>query len=115
MFPDGKIENDFARDLDSAAEVAVYAKLPRGFQIPTPVGNYAPDWAVAFRDDSGLKHLFFVAETKGSLESFDLRGIENSKIACAKRLFNQLDLADGTRYEQATTYQTLLDEVKALQ
>ena len=56
-----------------------------------------------------------MAETKGSLESFDLRGIENSKIACAKRLFNQLDLADGTRYEQATTYQTLLDEVKALQ
>lgn len=115
VFPDGRIESDFAKDLDNAAEVAVYAKLPRGFQIPTPVGNYAPDWAVAFRDDSGLKHLFFVAETKGSLESFDLRGIENSKIACAKRLFNQLDLADGTRYEQATTYQTLLDEVKALQ
>ena len=98
VFPDGKTESDFARNLDSAAEVAVYAKLPRGFQIPTPVGNYAPDWAVAFRDDSGLKHLFFVAETKGSLESFDLRGIENSKIACAKRLFNQLDLADGARY-----------------
>ena len=70
---------------------------------------------MAFRDNSGFKHLFFVAETKGSLESFDLRGIENSKIACAKRLFNQLNLADGTRYEQATTYQTLLDEVKALQ
>ena len=115
VFPDGRIESDFAKDLDNAAEVAVYAKLPHGFQIPTPVGNYAPDWAVAFRDDSGLKHLFFVAETKGSLESFDLRGIENSKIACAKQLFNQLDLADGTRYEQATTYQTLLDEVKALQ
>lgn len=115
VFPDGKIESNFAKDLDNAAEVAVYAKLPRGFQIPTPVGNYAPDWAVAFRDDSGLKHLFFVAETKGTLESFDLRGIENSKIACAKRLFNDLNLADGTHYEQATTYQTLLDEVKALQ
>lgn len=115
VFPDGKIESNFAKDLDNAAEVAVYAKLPRGFQIPTPVGNYAPDWAVAFRDDSGLKHLFFVAETKGTLESFDLRGIENSKIACAKRLFNDLNLADGTHYEQATTYQTLLDEVNALQ
>lgn len=114
VFPDGKIESNFAKDLDNAAEVAVYAKLPRGFQIPTPVGNYAPDWAVAFRDDSGLKHLFFVAETKGTLESFDLRGIENSKIACAKRLFNELDLADGTHYEQVTTYQTLLNEVKAL-
>ena len=115
VFPDGRIESDFAKDLDNAAEVAVYAKLPRGFQIPTPVGNYAPDWAVAFRDDSGLKHLFFVAETKGTMDSFELRGIEDSKIACAKRLFNQLDLAGGTRYEQATTYQTLLDEVKALQ
>lgn len=115
VFPDGKIEGNFAKDLDNAAEVAVYAKLPRGFQIPTPVGNYAPDWAVAFRDDSGFKHLFFVAETKGTLDSFDLRGVENSKIACAKRLFNELDLADGTHYEQATTYQTLLDEVKALQ
>lgn len=115
VFPDGRIESDFAKDLDNAAEVAVYAKLPRGFQIPTPVGNYAPDWAVAFRDDSGLKHLFFVAETKGTMDSFELRGIEDSKIACAKRLFNELDLADGARYEQATTYQTLLDEVKALQ
>ena len=73
-----------------------------------PWATTRPDWAVAFRDDSGLKHLFFVAETKGTLESFDLRGIENSKIACTKRLFNDLDLADGARYEQATTYQTLL-------
>lgn len=110
-----RTHGEFGLEFAGAAEVAVYAKLPRGFQIPTPVGNYAPDWAVAFRDDSGLKHLFFVAETKGTLESFDLRGIENSKIACTKRLFNDLDLADGARYEQATTYQTLLDEVKALQ
>lgn len=95
-----RTHGEFGLEFAGAAEVAVYAKLPRGFQIPTPVGNYAPDWAVAFRDDSGLKHLFFVAETKGTLESFDLRGIENSKIACTKRLFNDLDLADGARYEQ---------------
>lgn len=59
-----RTHGEFGLEFAGAAEAAVYAKLPRGFQIPTPVGNYAPDWAVAFRDDSGLKHLFFVAETR---------------------------------------------------
>lgn len=119
VFPDGDprkgVEAQFTRGLEAASEVAVYAKLPRGFQIPTPVGNYAPDWAVAFREDSGLKHIFFVAETKGDMSSLELRTVEASKIACAKRLFNDLQLADDVRYEQAVTYEDLLDQVKALQ
>ena len=119
VFPDGDprkgVEAQFTRGLEAASEVAVYAKLPRGFQIPTPVGNYAPDWAVAFREDSGLKHIFFVAETKGDMSSLELRTVEASKIACAKRLFNDLRLADDVRYEQAVTYEDLLDQVKALQ
>ena len=49
VFPDSKGETEFAGSLDSATEVCVYAKLPRAFQIPTPVGNYAPDWAIAFK------------------------------------------------------------------
>lgn len=119
VFPDGKpresVEWRFAESLDHADEVAVYAKLPRGFQIPTPVGNYAPDWAIAFRGDHGIKHLFFIAETKGSMETLELRGIEEGKIACAKRLFNELNLAEDVHYEQVVTYQDLLEQVKALQ
>ncbi|KAB8287094.1 type III restriction endonuclease [Bifidobacterium ramosum] len=119
VFPDGtapeSVERRFAKDLDAADEVAVYAKLPRGFQIPTPVGNYAPDWAVAFREGSGIKHLFFIAETKGSMDKFELRDIESGKIACAEKLFNDFQLAGDVRYEQAVTYQTLLDKIHALQ
>lgn len=47
VFSDSKGERNFAHDLDEASEVVVYAKLPRSFHIPTPVGNYAPDWAIA--------------------------------------------------------------------
>ena len=119
VFPDGtakeSVERRFAKDLDSADEVAVYAKLPRGFQIPTPVGSYAPDWAIAFRDGTDIKHLFFVAETKGTLGTLELRGIENSKIACAKKLFNEFQLADDVHYEQVDTYQSLLEKIKMLQ
>ncbi|KAA8820634.1 restriction endonuclease [Bifidobacterium rousetti] len=119
VFPDGlsydSVERRFAESLDTAGEVAVYAKLPRGFRIPTPVGDYAPDWAVAFTEDSGIKHLFFVAETKGTLDTFELRGVEGNKIACASRLFNELKLAGDVRYEQVATYGDLLDKVKTLQ
>ena len=119
VFPDGtaqdSVERRFAKDLDAADEVAVYAKLPRGFQIPTPVGNYAPDWAIAFREDSGVRHLFFVAETKGSMNTLDLREIEAGKIACARKLFNELRLADDVRYEYANDYRMLLEVIGALQ
>lgn len=111
VFPDGDVEHRFTDGLESGEEVDVYAKLPRGFQIPTPVGNYAPDWAIVLKDPhSDARHLFFVAETKGSLETMELRGVENSKIACAKRLFNDLQL-DGSNvhYEKVAKYQDLLD------
>ena len=118
VFPDGDpkkgVEAQFIRGLEAASEVAIYAKLPRGFQIPTPVGNYAPDWAVTFREDSGLKHIFFIAETKGTMSSLELRGIEDSKIRCAERLFNELQLAGDDHYEQADTYEKLMERVRSL-
>lgn len=55
-----------------AKEVCVFAKLPKGFYISTPMGNYTPDWAIAFHDGM-VKHIYFIAETKGSLESLQLR------------------------------------------
>lgn len=107
VFWDSEGERDFARDLDSAeGKVAVYAKLPRSFKIPTPVGNYAPDWAIAFEKGS-VRHVFFVAETKGSMDSLTLRDIERGKIACARKLFNEFSDED-VRYDVVHSYEDLL-------
>jgi type III restriction enzyme len=68
------VEREFAEELDASTEVKVYAKLPRGFAIPTPVGDYNPDWAIAF-DAGKVRHIYFIAETKGSMSSLELREI----------------------------------------
>lgn len=112
VFSDSKGERQFAQHLDEASEVVVYAKLPRSFQIPTPVGNYAPDWAIAMNKND-VKHIFFIAETKGSLQSMQLNAIENAKIECCKKLFNEMSTAN-VRYHKVTSYQDLLDEMTAL-
>ena len=110
VFTDGSaeksIERRFAEDLDTADEVCVYAKLPKGFHIPTPVGNYPPDWAIAFNEGS-VKHIFFIAETKGTMESLNLRPIEQAKIACAKKLFNEISTSN-VKYHDVDSYQSLL-------
>ena len=113
VFIDSKGERKFAEDMDSANEVCVYARLPRTFKIPTPVGHYAPDWAVAFHDNMGVKHIFFVAETKGSIQSMDLKGAERAKIECAKKLFNELSTSN-VRYHEVTDYQNMLNEINSL-
>ena len=113
VFTDSKGERKFAEDLDSANEVCVYARLPRTFKIPTPVGHYAPDWAIAFNDNMGVKHIFFVAETKGSLRSMDLKGAELAKIECAKKLFNDISTSK-VRYHEVTDYQNMLNEINSL-
>lgn len=112
VFSDSKGERQFAHDLDEANEVVVYAKLPRTFQIPTPVGNYAPDWAIAM-NKNGVKHIFFIAETKGSMGTMELRGVEKAKIECAEKLFNSISTAN-VRYHKVTSYQDLLDEINAM-
>ena len=113
VFTDSKGERQFAEDLDKAEEVCVYARLPRSFQIPTPVGNYAPDWAIAFNDNAGVKHIFFIAETKGSMDSMQLKGIEKAKIDCAKKLFNEVSTSK-VRYHEVNSYDALLDVMKTL-
>ncbi len=103
------VERQFAESLDVADEVVVYAKLPRGFYIPTPVGHYSPDWAIVFHEGR-VKHIYFVAETKGSMESMSLRPIERAKIDCAKKLFSRL--SDGlVTYDHVDSYQALLNKV----
>ena len=102
----------WCRDLDQAEEVCVYAKLPRGFHIPTPVGNYSPDWAIAFHAGT-VKHIFFVAETKGTMESLELRPIERAKISCARKLFNEMSTSK-VKYHDVDSYKSLLDVMNSL-
>jgi type III restriction enzyme len=106
VFTDSKNERDFVRELDASTEVVVYAKLPRGFFIPTPVGNYNPDWAIAFQEGK-VKHVYFVAETKGSMSSMDLRKIEQSKIECARKFFAKIT-SDQVKYDVVDGYAKLM-------
>ena len=103
-------ERRFVEDLDTADEVCVYAKLPKGFHIPTPVGNYSPDWAIAFNEGS-VKHIYFIAETKGTMDSLQLKPIEQAKISCAKKLFNELS-SGNVKYHDVDSYQSLLAIMK---
>ncbi len=102
-------ERDFAADLDTNTNVAVYVKLPDGFHIATPVGHYNPDWAIAFYEGT-VKHIYFVAETKGSMRSMQLRLIEQSKIQCAREHFKAIS-GDGVVYDVVDSYRTLLEKV----
>ena len=114
VFTDGtekqSVERKFVEDLDTSTDVAVYAKLPKGFHIPIPVGNYSPDWAIAFKEGT-VKHVYFVAETKGSMSSIDIRDIKKGKIACADKLFAQLS-GSGIYFHKVTNYDNLMEWVK---
>lgn len=112
IFLDSAKEREFAEDLDGAEEVCVYAKLPKGFYIPTPMGNYSPDWAIAFKEGT-VKHIYFIAETKGGL-GLELRPVEDAKIQCAKKLFNKMSTSQ-VRYEAVTSYQDLLSKMNGLE
>lgn len=108
---DSDIERRFAEALDNSKEVVVYAKLPKGFFIPTPVGNYSPDWAIVF-DEVKAKHIYFVAETKGSLSSFKFRtdDIEKAKIYCAKEHFKSIS-KDTIKYDVVSSFDELMEKV----
>ena len=106
---DSTNERDFAVDLDTNTDVAVYVKLPDSFYIATPVGKYNPDWAIAFYEGT-VKHIYFVAETKGSMRSMELRLIEESKIHCARDHFKAIS-GNNVVYDVVDSYQALLEKV----
>lgn len=111
---DSKVEREFVEELDTANEVVVYAKLPRGFLIPTPVGDYNPDWAISFKDGA-VKHIYFVAETKGSMSSMDLREIEKAKIKCARKFFDEMNrrfAPENVKYEVVNSFGKLMEVVR---
>lgn len=109
---DSKGERAFVTELDTSNEVVVYAKLPRGFFIPTPVGDYNPDWAIAFQEGV-VRHVYFIAETKGSLSSMQLRKVEEAKIECARKFFAELNRKhdETVNYDVVTDYSQLLQLV----
>ena len=106
---DSTNERNFAADLDTNTSVAVYVKLPDSFYIATPVGRYNPDWAIAFYEGT-VKHIYFVAETKGSMSSLQLRDIEKAKIHCAREHFKAIS-SGNVVYDVIDSYQALLDRV----
>ena len=106
---DSTNEHDFAADLDTDINVAVYVKLPDSFYIATPVGHYNPDWAIAFYEGT-VKHIYFVAETKGAMSSMQLRMIEESKIHCAREHFKAISNGNVV-YDVVDSYQALLEKV----
>ncbi|MBA7544942.1 hypothetical protein ES705_37304 [subsurface metagenome] len=113
VITDSKTERSFADELDTSAEVVVYAKLPKGFFIPTPVGNYNPDWAITFKEGT-VKHIYFVAETKGSMSSMELREIEKTKIECARKFFDQINRrinTENVKYDVVSSYGVLMNIV----
>ena len=110
---DSTIERKFVQELDISEEVVVYAKLPGGFQIPTPVGPYNPDWAISFKKGS-VRHIYFVAETKGSMSSMMLRDMEKRKIECARKFFDRINQSiesDHIKYDVVNDYAKLMDVV----
>ena len=115
VFPDGyakdgqSVERRFVEDMDRSREVLVYAKLPKSFVIPTPVGDYTPDWAVVLRTDAG-ELLFLLVETKGTMDEPSLRPVESAKIHCAEALFRSLPHSD-IQVVSVDSYQHLLDLV----
>nr|MDE7314543.1 hypothetical protein [Mucispirillum sp.] len=107
---DSDIENKLADELEKEKIVKVYSKLPRGFKIPTPAGDYAPDWAIVF-DEKEVKYIYFIAETKGTLDSWELKGTEKNKIECAKKLYEALS-TEKLKYDVIKDYEGLLGIVK---
>ena len=100
------VEKNFANKLETAESVHIYARLPKGFYIPTPTGNDSPVWVIVY-DKNNKKDFFFIAETKGSLSSRDLRRVEDGKINYAKHLFKECPVY----YGKVTTYKDLLNAI----
>jgi type III restriction enzyme len=105
---DSTLERNFARSME-AGQVLVYAKLPSGFKIPTPLGNYNPDWAIVF-DTAQFKYIYFIAETKGSMDSLQLRAIEDLKIQYARKHFEALGHSD-IKYDVVDSYDSLMNQI----
>lgn len=106
---DSSTEKTLGEELDVADTVELYVKLPSGFYINTPMGKYNPDWAIAFREGS-VKHIYFVAETKGDTSELQLREVEKAKIECARRHFEKIS-DNKVKYSAVGSFAELMSVV----
>ena len=115
---DSNIEKNFAKNgLEIGENIVVYAKLPNKFKIKTPIGNYNPDWAIVFNKNE-KKHIFFIAETKGSMDSMELRGKEKLRIDYAKKYFETLndyfkEKGKKINYDVIDSYKNLVNIIQS--
>ncbi len=108
LITDSKVEAEFGKKLENG-EVKVFAKLPSGFKIPTPVGNYNPDWAIVF-DNKKFNYKYVIVETKGTTNSNQLKGVEKAKTECARKHFQAI-CGNAVKYEVVNSYQQLIDKL----
>ena len=101
VYDSSTVERPFAVALDNDPDVKMFFKIPDNFKIDTPIGNYNPDWAV-FLNKNGEEKLYFVIETKGSLNPYERKGKENLKIHCGKQHFKALD--NGIELKEAVDW-----------
>ena len=110
---DSEVERSFVKEMDTSTQIVVYAKLPHGFLIPTPIGDYNPDWAISFKQGS-VKHIYFIAETKGTMSSMKMRELEKAKIECARKFFDKIGeqtAVDRVKYDVVTDFNKLMELV----
>jgi type III restriction enzyme len=100
IFDSEGVEKPFIHDLERRADVKLYIKLPKWFEVRTPIGDYNPDWAIVMQNpEDGDPVLYLVRETKGTLTPDDLRPDERRKIACGRSHFQD---ALGVSYRVVT-------------
>lgn len=116
---DSSVETQFALDLEADSRVTVYTKLPTTFIIPTPLGGYNPDWAIAFtcqdaKTKQSVQHVYFVAETKSSTSKIKLRTQEQMKIDCAKEFFQNMQgsSTNPAKYDVVTNVQDVINIIQ---
>jgi len=108
---DSDVEKKIGAEMDVADEVELYVKLPSGFYINTPMGKYNPDWAIVLKEGE-IKHIYFVAESKGSTLDLQLKGIENAKIECARRHFEKISNGD-IKYDVVNSFEDLMKKIRS--
>lgn len=108
---DSTVEKTLGEELDTADIVELYVKLPSGFYINTPMGKYNPDWAISFKEGS-VKHIYFVAESKGDSSDIQLREVERAKIECARKHFSAISNS-MVKYSVIESFDDLLKVVNA--
>ena len=101
---DSEVERQFAKYLDGREDIRLFMKLPDKFRIPTPVGDYNPDWAIIktevkteVKTEEGQDRLYLIRETKSSLNPTKRRPGENAKINAAIKHFEAI----GVNYKVA--------------